>query len=63
MRKYFVHYVDESQADVNGLTLAQARAIAADHVGNHSANKPFPGEDTYLYGPGDGTVSVMVRPE
>ena len=42
-------------------TMAQARAAAEAFVGNRSAAKPFPSEETYLYGPGNGEVSVMVR--
>jgi hypothetical protein len=60
---FFVHFLDESGPDVNGLSLAQAKAIASDHVGNNNYTKPFPDEETYLYGPGDGTCYVMVRPE
>jgi hypothetical protein len=64
-KTYFVHYIDESLglSDVTGLTLKQAQSIAAGHVGNNRPAKPFPNEDTYLYGPGDGTTCIIVREE
>lgn len=42
-------------------SLRAALDVAAAHVGNHSFAKPWPEEDTYFYGPGDGTTSVIVR--
>lgn len=30
-------------------------------AGNTNYNKPFPNEHTYLFGPGDGTVSHTVK--
>jgi len=39
----------------------EAMAAAMVYVGNSSYAKPFPNEDTYFYGPGDGTTSVIVR--
>lgn len=41
-------------------TLAEARAAAEAYVGNKAAAKPFRGEDTYFYGPGNGETSVSV---
>lgn len=41
-------------------TLAEARAAAEAYVGNRSCAKPFPDEDTFLYGPGNGDTSVQV---
>lgn len=41
--------------------LASAQLAAEKYCGNRRYAKPFPNEDTYLYGPGDGTTSVMVR--
>lgn len=61
--KYFVKFMDENLSDVAGLTLQQAQAIAADHVGNNSPAKPFPSENIFFYGPGDGTTTVVVRKE
>jgi hypothetical protein len=40
---------------------ASALAAAEAYCGNRSCVKPFPREETYLFGPGDGTTSVMVR--
>lgn len=38
-----------------------ALAAAAQHVGNWSYAKPIPADNVYLFGPGDGTTTVMVR--
>jgi hypothetical protein len=38
-----------------------ARDAAELYVGNRSAAKPFPNEEMYLYGPGNGDTTVMVR--
>lgn len=40
-----------------GPAIARAERI----VGNRAGACPFPDRSTYLYGPGDGTTSVMVR--
>jgi len=42
-------------------SLAEARAAAEAYCGNNSYAKPLPRDNTFLYGPGDGTTSVMVR--
>ena len=42
-------------------TRAEALAAAEQYCGNRSYARPFPAEETYLFGPGDGTTSVMVR--
>lgn len=42
-------------------SLESAMAAAERHVGNRSYAKPFPGENTYLYGFGDGETVIMVR--
>lgn len=44
-------------------TRDEAHAMARHHVENSAGAKPFPSEDTWLYGPGDGTTSIMVREE
>ena len=54
---YFVN----SGTERNFPSVEDARTFAENYVGNRSCNKPFPNEDTYMYGPGDGTTSVMVR--
>lgn len=57
---YTVYYTNsDTTREVD--TLEEARKLAEKYVGNSSATKPFPQEDTYLYGPGDGTTSVMVQ--
>lgn len=60
---FFVVFIDEDNRTVTGLTLAEARRLAEAHVGNRSCARPIPNEETYLYGPGDGTTSVMIRRE
>jgi hypothetical protein len=41
--------------------LEHAMNFAALYVGNNSYNKPFSEEHTYLFGPGNGDTTVMVR--
>lgn len=60
---YFVQFMGEDDKIERGLTRAQAMALAEKHVGNSSYIKPFPDDECYLFGPGDGTTSVMVREE
>ncbi len=38
-----------------------ALGAAREFVGNNRFVKPFACDDTYLFGPGDGTTSVIVR--
>lgn len=39
----------------------EAMTAAENSVGNRSFAKPFPNDETYLFGPGDGTTSIMVK--
>jgi len=56
--KFFCRFMDDdTQKDFP--SLREAQEAAAAHVGNNSYSK-LP-NDIYLYGPGDGTTSVMVR--
>lgn len=55
---YFLNSDTEKTFD----TLAEAKRAAEKYVGNNKAANIF-GDDDFLYGPGDGTTSVMVRPE
>jgi hypothetical protein len=57
---YTCHFVD-TQTDTPCANRDEALRMAAAHVGNWSYTKPFPREETYLFGPGDGTTSVLVR--
>lgn len=41
-------------------SLNEAQLVAATIVGNQSYARPFASEHTYLYGPGDGTVTVTI---
>jgi len=38
-----------------------ALKAAEKYVGNNRYNKMFPNENSYIFGPGDGTTSCMVR--
>lgn len=42
-------------------TFKEAYDAAAKIAGNRSSTKPFPNEETYLFGPGNGETSAMVR--
>lgn len=42
-------------------TLDEAKDAAAEVCGNRSFARPFPKEQTYLCGAGDGTTSVIIR--
>jgi hypothetical protein len=57
----FVCFFYDGSPDREFDTLDGAQRAAAEHAGCPRYNKPFPNEDTYLYGPGDGTTTVMVR--
>ena len=60
--KYVVHFVNSETKRVVD-NEEEAHRIAQEYVGNRSFNKPFPNENTYLYGPGNGETSVMIRAE
>lgn len=57
----YICYFLSSDTEKEFPTLKAARAAAEAYVGNRSAAKLFPNEDTYAYGPGNGETSVMVR--
>jgi len=42
-------------------SLREAQRYVEGIVGNRAYRKPFPHEQTYLYGPEDGTTSHMIR--
>jgi len=42
-------------------TKEAAMAAAIAYGGNAQYAKPFPNDDTYMYGPGNGETSVIVR--
>ncbi len=42
-------------------SLEEAQQAAEAYCGNSRYAKPFKREETFLYGPGDGTTSVMIR--
>jgi len=58
--KYICYFL---QSDTNKEfdSLQLALEAARKYVGNAAYTKPFPHEETYLFGPGDGTTSVTVR--
>ncbi len=59
---YICIYYDTDKKEIFS-TLDEARQAAEKYCGNNVYNKPFPDEETYLYGPGDGTTSVIIRAE
>ncbi len=38
-----------------------AMKAASAMVGNHAHAKPFPNQETFFYGPGDGTTTLFVN--
>ena len=59
---YFLIFENLNGKKIEHLSFEEARRLAEDHVGNDVFTK-IPGENTYLYGPGDGTTSVFMREE
>jgi hypothetical protein len=57
----FTCYFTNSNTQKTFPSLWEAQQAAEAYCGNASWRKPFPREETYLYGPGDGTTSVMIR--
>ncbi len=57
---FTVRFMD-SDTEQHFATESEAHIAAQDYVGNNSGLRISPNEKTYLYGPGDGTTSVMVR--
>ncbi len=63
---FTVRYMDEDREEhFSGesalMNEHRAHTAAQNYVGNRRWSRPFPVEKTYFYGPGDGTVSVMIR--
>ena len=54
-------FLDENNREETYATLPEAHAAAQRHVGNRSYARPFAHEPTFLYGPGDGTTTLMIR--
>ena len=54
-------YFTNSETEKQFSSFEEAVAAAERYVGNNNYVKPFPTENTRLYGPNDGTTSVMVR--
>lgn len=57
----FTCYLIASGREKHFPSLKEAQAFAKKFCGNDVSNKPFSEEETYLYGPGDGTTSIMIR--
>lgn len=57
----FTCYYTNSDTKKQFPSLVEAQQAASDYCGNRSYAKPFTHEETYLYGPGDGSTSVMIR--
>jgi hypothetical protein len=60
--KYKV-YDHEMEATKIFDSLEEAKAFVERRVGNNRFAKPFDSEETYLYGPGNGDTTYMIRPE
>jgi hypothetical protein len=54
-------YFCDSDSKESFYTLEKAMQAAESYCGNNNYTKPFLEEEIYLYGPGNGTTSVMVR--
>lgn len=54
-------YFTNSDTQKKFESFEKACEAAEDYCGNGVYTRPFPEEETRLYGPGDGTTSVMVR--
>mgnify|MGYP001612652923 CR=1 FL=1 len=57
----FTCYFMNSDTEKQFPSLAEALVAAEKYCGNRRYAKPIPQDEIYLYGPGDGTTSVMVR--
>ena len=58
---YTAYLVNEDNKEHQFPSKDEALKFAREYVGNNSYSKPIPKDDVYLFGPGDGTTSVMVR--
>jgi hypothetical protein len=56
-----IHMNDPDRRETPFRFLDDAMRYCETEVGNASYAKPFPNEDIYAYGPGDGTASHMIR--
>jgi hypothetical protein len=57
----FTVYPTGSDEKIKFDSLHEAQAYVERIVGNRSFAKPFPNEKTYLYGPGNGDTTHMIR--
>lgn len=57
----FTCYFLNSETEKTFESKEAALSAAKGYCGNNRWIKPFPREETYMFGPGDGTTSVMVR--
>lgn len=60
LETYTVYFLD-SETEKQFPNKDAALKAAAKYVGNNSYNKLFLNEESYIFGPGDGTTSCMVR--
>jgi hypothetical protein len=61
LETYTCYFVNENDREEHFPDAASAHARAQAVVGNRSYAKPFKTDNVFLYGPGDGSTSVMVR--
>lgn len=60
LETYTVYFLD-SETEKQFPNKEAALKAASNYVGNNKYNKLFPREESYIFGPGDGTTSCMVR--
>lgn len=61
LETFTCYFIGEDNREEHFPNKAAAMARAAGYVGNWSYAKPLKNDEVYLFGPGDGTTSVMVR--
>jgi mevalonate pyrophosphate decarboxylase len=59
-KTYTAFFLDSDTKKENIESLEKAMEIAEEYCGNNAYFK-IPSENTYFYGPGDGTTSAMIK--
>lgn len=61
LHTFSCYFVNENNRQERFNSLREAMLRAEKYVGNRSYARPIPNENTFFYGPGDGTTSVLIR--
>ena len=61
LKDTYTCYFTNSGTEKTFPSLLEAKKAAENYCGNKVYVKPFSDEETYIYGPGDGSTSVMIR--